>query len=152
MKDFVHVTAIESNAGGEDFMWRAISVVPTSNCGRSTRNNDLSSTRILKEAREIAIDKETHFGSMEIATQKEIRIEVMNVDLFEHTLLNAKFLNTRSNFEICNQSFPVIVPVNGKVYIEIFFKYYINNSFFSRFMNEFNPYFYFQGHYYGENG
>lgn len=117
------MTAIESNAGGEDFMWRAISVVPASNSGRSTRNSDLSSTRILKEAREIAIDKETNFGFMEIATEKEIRIEVMNVDLFEHTLLNAKFLNMRSNFEICNQSFPVIVPVNGKVCVEIVFKY-----------------------------
>lgn len=121
LKDFVHVTAIESNAGGEDFMWRAISVVPASNSGRVAKN--VSSTRTnLKEAREIAIEKETDFGTVEIGSEKEIRIEITNMDLTDHTLLNAKFLNMRSNFEISNQSFPVIAPINGKIYVEIFFK------------------------------
>lgn len=123
LKDFVHVTAIESNAGGEDFMWRAISVIPASNSARAKKNVDLSSTRTnLKEALEVSVEKEKNFGIVQIGSENQILIEVTNMDLMEHTLLNAKFLNMRSNFEISNQIFPVIIPINGKIYVEIFFK------------------------------
>lgn len=104
-------------------MWRAISVIPASNSARAKRNVDLSSTRTnLKEALEVSVEKEKNFGIVQIGSENQILIEVTNMDLMEHTLLNAKFLNMRSNFEISNQIFPVIIPINGKIYVEIFFK------------------------------
>lgn len=104
-------------------MWRAISVIPASNSARAKKNVDLSSTRTnLKEALEVSVEKEKNFGIVQIGSENQILIEVTNMDLMEHTLLNAKFLNMRSNFEISNQIFPVIIPINGKIYVEIFFK------------------------------
>ena len=122
MKDFVHVTAIESNAGGEDFLWRAISVVPSSTNLRKNRNGDLSAPANLKDSPQISIEREVNFGVMEIGSEKEIRIEITNVDLAQHTLHNVKFLNMRSNFNIRNENLPVIVPVSGKIYIELYLK------------------------------
>ena len=39
IKDFVHITAIESHAGGLEFSLRAISVIPSSNNLRSSAQN-----------------------------------------------------------------------------------------------------------------
>jgi hypothetical protein len=56
-----------------------------------------------------------------MGSEKILLIEIRNVDGIEHVLLDAKFINLSSNFEIRN-SFPVVVPVEGKVSIEVHFK------------------------------
>lgn len=103
-------------------MWRAISVVPSSNLRKTRNAGDLLAPVSLKDAPQISIEREVNFGVMEIGSEKEIRIEITNVDLAHHTLLNVRFLNMRSNFEIRNENLPVIVPVNGKVFIELYLK------------------------------
>lgn len=126
LKDFVHVTAIESNAGGEDFMWRAISILPHSNCRSFVSNTgllpSLSHSRFQNENSKIIIEKTSDFGIVEIGTEKELKIEIINVDSVEHALINVRFLNIQSNFQLCDQSFPIIVAENSKIFVDVIFK------------------------------
>ena len=126
IKDFVHVTAIESHAGGLDFAWRAVSVIPSSNNLRSsTQNNNIpiSCNRgNMRDTAEIAVERESQFGFIEMGSEKELKIEIRNVDTIEQVLIDVRFINIKSNFEIRNNSFPIVVPIEGKVYIEVYFK------------------------------
>lgn len=106
-------------------MWRAISIVPCSSYTRSTRNIDsttLSGSANFQDVCGISVERDSNFGTMTIGSEKELRIEITNTYSTEHSLLNVKFLNTRSNFELRNQNLPVIVPINNKIYIDVFFK------------------------------
>lgn len=120
MKDFVRVTAIESNAGGEEFMWRAISIHP---CTKNFRNvHIIPSVQTYKDIREISVERESDFGNMEVGTEKELRIKVTNKDAYEHTMIDVKFLNKQTNFEIRNLTVPVKVPAEESITIDTFFK------------------------------
>lgn len=124
----MHVTAIESHAGGPDFTWRAISVVPSSNFLREHGNSsqqDLAngSRPNLRDTPEINVDRVPNFGNMEIGTEKDIVVEVRNVGTVDDQLLSdARFVNLRSNFEIRNQTFPVLIPPLGSISINVYLK------------------------------
>lgn len=128
VRDAVHVTAIESNAGGEDFMWRAISIVPnsknTSACSQHHGADQSITTEVsFQDVGGISVERENQFGLMEIGSEKEIRIKIVNASITDISLLSAKFLNFRSNFEIRNQSLPVVLSAaNGQFYLELYFK------------------------------
>lgn len=76
----------------------------------------------LKYKPEITVERDSQFGILDIGSEKELQIEIRNVDGINHVLLDAKFINLSSNFEIRNNSFPVVVPVEGKISIGIYFK------------------------------
>ena len=71
---------------------------------------------------EITVEREAQFGILDMGSEKELQIEIRNIDGIEHVLLDAKFINLSSNFEIRNNSFPVVVPVEGKISIGVHFK------------------------------
>jgi len=129
LKDFVHVNAIESNAGGMAFTWRAVSIAPSSNCLRGGNRPQQQPANVtnkrphLRDTCEISVEREADFGTMEIGTSKELVVKVSNIDALEHLLIDAKFLNQRSNFVIKDQSFPVMIPIDGSVNITVSFKY-----------------------------
>lgn len=105
-------------------MWRAISVVPCSSSVQPTRNVDSTTfgSANFKDSCGISVERDSNFGTVVIGNEKELRIEITNTYTTDHSLLNATFLNSRSNFEIRNQNLPVIVPINGKIYIDVIFK------------------------------
>ena len=110
-------------------MWRAISIVPSSTFLRSNPDNNLPvipAVQTFQDARQMSIERESNFGNMEVGTEKELSIEVTNTDATEYTLIDAKFVNKQSNFEIHNLTLPVYFPADGKIKIQLFFKYVSN--------------------------
>lgn len=76
----------------------------------------------MKNTSQITIERESNFGQMTVGTEKELLIEVRNIDDIDHLLYDTRFLNVKSNFEVRDQSFPVIVPTVGSVVVTVFFK------------------------------
>lgn len=76
----------------------------------------------MRDTSGIVVDRETDFGTVEVSTEKEIKIRVRNGDSNEHFLKDVRFLNARSNFELRNVSVPIILPAGEELLIEVYVK------------------------------
>lgn len=125
LKDWVHVNAIESDAGGPEFKWRAVSVVPNSR-NLNSFQLPVGVTKIdqdyLQDTSEITVERKSNFGTLMIGSNKNLPIEIENISSEDQVLISAKFVNHRGNFELRDQIYPVIIPSKRKITIEVFFK------------------------------
>ena len=126
LKDWVHVNAIESDAGGPATTWRAVSVVPNSKNLNSSKKSSFKVTQIdqdyLQDTSEITVERKTNFGTMMIGSCKSLPVTIENISPKDQVLLSAKFVNYQGNFELQHQIYPVVIPSKGKIVLEVNFK------------------------------
>jgi len=124
-KDWVHINAIESDAGGPELIWRAVSVFPNSMNSKSFESS-VGSTKVdqeyLQDTSEITVERKSNFGTMVVGSFKHLSIEIRNISPRHQTLISAKFANHKGNFELQNQICPVVIPSEETIAITVTFK------------------------------
>lgn len=123
------MTAIESSAGGSDFTWRAVAVIPGSNSINLNKHSSGTSESVdvnrelVKDKNDIAIERQTNFGVMIIGSEKKIGIEITNIGSQEQTLVGAAFQNQRGNFRLVETNFPAAIwPHKGRIFVQVSFR------------------------------
>ena len=127
VKDLVHVTAIESAAYGPDYTWRALCVIPSSKYVGSKHKAkeiavDVVVQELLKDKNGVLLERNTDFGLMDIGGEKNLLVEITNMNSDAKTIVDASFRNANSNFELISTDFPVLIPGHDNVFLELSFK------------------------------
>ena len=130
VRDKIHVTAMESSAGGSDFTWRATAVIPSSNSINNFNKHSSGTSEVVdinkelvRDKNDIVVERLTNFGVMIMGSEKKIGIEVTNIGCKEVTLIGAAFQNQRGNFRLVEINFPVAISANsGTIFVQVSFR------------------------------
>jgi hypothetical protein len=127
VKDLVHVTAIESAAYGPDFTWRALCVIPSSKYVGSKHKAieiavDMVVQELLRDKNDVLLERNTDFGLMDIGSEKNLLVEITNMNSESKIIFDAGFRNANCNFELISTDFPMLIPGHDNVFLELSFK------------------------------